>query len=404
MITVKITKFPNEFVNAIPVLKTIEKAGFEAYFVGGCVRDTLLGIPLHDVDITSSAYPAEIKEIFNRTVDTGIEHGTVMVLDHGEGYEVTTFRTESTYQDFRRPDHVTFVRSLDEDLKRRDLTINALAMDADGNVVDLFHGLDDLKNKIIRAVGNPYERYHEDALRMMRSIRFMSQLDFNLESETEKAIEDNAHLLEKIAIERIHVEWIKTLLGQRPQLGVQKFISTGLYQYCPDFANFKDGLTAMSKLDQLHLDSEIECWILMGHMFGLKPQKTAKLMRDWKSSNDLINQAELAQTALENQAGLDDPHVLFETGKDLTLAANHILNILNQSTVTDEEIKTAYEKLPIKSSADIAVDGSALIKELGMKPGPQFGKALTAIKNQILDGKLANDHDQLLAFVRENFM
>lgn len=206
MITVKITKFPNEFVNAIPVLKTIEKAGFEAYFVGGCVRDTLLGIPLHDVDITSSAYPAEIKEIFNRTVDTGIEHGTVMVLDHGEGYEVTTFRTESTYQDFRRPDHVTFVRSLDEDLKRRDLTINALAMDADGNVVDLFHGLDDLKNKIIRAVGNPHERYHEDALRMMRSIRFMSQLDFNLESETEKAIEDNAHLLEKIAIERIHVE------------------------------------------------------------------------------------------------------------------------------------------------------------------------------------------------------
>ena len=111
----KITKFPNEFVNAIPVLKTIEKAGFEAYFVGGCVRDTLLGIPLHDVDITSSAYPAEIKEIFNRTVDTGIEHGTVMVLDHGEGYEVTTFRTESTYQDFRRPDHVTFVRSLDDD-------------------------------------------------------------------------------------------------------------------------------------------------------------------------------------------------------------------------------------------------------------------------------------------------
>ena len=118
----------------------------------------------------------------------------------------------------------------------------------------------------------------------------------------------------------------------------------------------------------------------------------------------MINQVELAQTALECQSGLTDPHVLFETGKDLTLAANHILNLLNQSTVTDEEIKTAYEKLPIKSSADIAVDGSALIKELGMKPGPQFGKALTAIKDQILDGKLANDHDQLLTFVRENFM
>lgn len=404
MIIVKIDKFPKEFINAVPVLKAIEKAGFEAYFVGGCVRDTLLGIPLHDVDITSSAYPAEIKEIFKRTVDTGIEHGTVMVLDHGEGYEVTTFRTESTYQDFRRPDHVTFVRSLDEDLKRRDLTINALAMDADGNVVDLFNGLDDLKNKIIRAVGNPHERYHEDALRMMRSIRFMSQLNFDLEAETEKAIQDNAHLLEKIAVERIHVEWIKTLLGQRPQLGIQKFVTTGLYQYCPDFANYKDGLTAMSQLENLHLNSEVECWALMGHMFGLKPQKTSKLMRKWKSSNDLINQVELVQTALESSAGLLDPHVLFETGKELTLAANHILQILDRSKVSDDEIKAAYEKLPIKAIADIKVDGSDLIKELGMKPGPEFGKALTAIKNQLLDGKLQNEREELLQFVSENFM
>lgn len=404
MIIVKIDKFPKEFINAVPVLKTIEKAGFEAYFVGGCVRDTLLGIPLHDVDITSSAYPAEIKEIFKRTVDTGIEHGTVMVLDHGEDYEVTTFRTESTYQDFRRPDHVTFVRSLAEDLKRRDLTINALAMDADGNVVDLFNGLDDLKNKIIRAVGNPHERYHEDALRMMRSIRFMSQLNFNLEAETEKAIKDNAHLLEKIAVERIHVEWIKTLLGQRPQLGIQKFVTTGLYQYCPDFENYKDGLIAMNQLENLHLTSEVECWALMGHMFGLKPQKTSKLMRKWKSSNDLINQVELVQTALESSAGLLNPHVLFETGKDLTLAANHILQILNQSKVSDDEIEVAYEKLPIKAIADIKVDGSDLIKELGMKPGPEFGKVLTVIKNQLLDGKLQNKREELLHFVSENFM
>ena len=121
----------------------------------GASRDTLLGIPLHDVDIASSAYPAEIKQLFKHTVDTGIEHGTVMVLDHGTGYEVTTFRTESAYQDFRRPDHVEFVRSLGEDLKRRDLTINALAMRLDGTVVDHFDGLTDLKHGIIRAVGEP---------------------------------------------------------------------------------------------------------------------------------------------------------------------------------------------------------------------------------------------------------
>ena len=123
-----VKELPQEFLDAKPIIETIKQAGFEAYFVGGSVRDTLLGLPIHDVDIATSAYPREIKKIFKKTVDTGIQHGTVMVLDHGEGYEITTFRTESTYQDFRRPDHVTFVRSLEEDLKRRDLTINAFAM------------------------------------------------------------------------------------------------------------------------------------------------------------------------------------------------------------------------------------------------------------------------------------
>ncbi|MBW4947593.1 CCA tRNA nucleotidyltransferase, partial [Klebsiella pneumoniae] len=139
-------------------------------------RDNLLGLPIHDVDIATSAYPAEIKQIFKRTVDTGIQHGTVMILDHGNGYEVTTFRTETGYQDFRRPDSVTFVRSLEEDLKRRDFTINALAMRADGEIIDLFDGIADLKAHKIRAVGVADERFHEDALRMMRAVRFESQL------------------------------------------------------------------------------------------------------------------------------------------------------------------------------------------------------------------------------------
>lgn len=404
MIDLKITKFPKEFENALPILKTIEDSGFKAYFVGGCVRDTLLGIPLHDVDITSSAYPEEIKKIFKKTVDTGIEHGTVMVLDHGEGYEVTTFRTESTYQDFRRPDHVTFVRSLEEDLKRRDLTINALAMDAEGNVVDLFNGLKDLENHIIRAVGDPHERYHEDALRMMRSIRFMSQLDFQMEEKTEAAIRDNAYLLSKIAVERIHVEWIKTLLGQQPQLGIQKFVSTGLYQYCPDFSKYKERLIQISQLDNLKLNDEIECWTLMGHEFGINPSVTNQIMRDWKSSNDLVNQVELVQSALENPKGLCDSHVLFKTGKELALKANYLLRILGQVSVPDSEIINAYQRLPIKSTSEINVDGSDLIKDLGMKPGPKFGQVLTTVRDQILDRKLVNKHDQLIAFIKAHFM
>ena len=166
-----IKHLPPIFEPARPVLQKIEDAGFEAYFVGGCVRDTILGDSIHDIDIATSAYPSEIKAIFNRTVDTGIEHGTVMILDHGTGYETTTFRTESGYQDYRRPDKVTFVRSLSEDLKRRDFTINALALKENGEVIDLFNGLDDLKHHLIKAVGDPNERFHEDALRMMRAVR-----------------------------------------------------------------------------------------------------------------------------------------------------------------------------------------------------------------------------------------
>ena len=232
-----IEQLPTEFKEAEPVLAQIEAAGFEAYFVGGCVRDTILGQPLHDIDIATSAYPSEIKAIFSRTVDTGIEHGTVMILDHGKGYETTTFRTETGYQDFRRPDEVTFVRSLAEDLQRRDFTINALALKRTGEVIDLFDGLHDLTNRLIRAVGNPDERFHEDALRMMRAVRFASQLDFEIDPETIQGITDNAHLLSKIAVERIQVELEKLFVGTNPTKGLQVMMETDLYEYTPTLAD-----------------------------------------------------------------------------------------------------------------------------------------------------------------------
>lgn len=238
----KIEQLPPIFEPARPVLQKIEAAGYEAYFVGGCVRDTILGDPIHDIDIATSAYPSEIKQIFDRTVDTGIEHGTVMILDHGTGYETTTFRTESGYQDYRRPDHVTFVRSLEEDLKRRDFTINALALKENGEVVDLFDGIKDLKRHVIRAVGDPEERFHEDALRMMRAVRFASQLDFKIDGPTLRGIKENASLLQKIAVERIQVEFEKMFLGQKPAAGLNYFLKSGLYRYCPGLADSADKL------------------------------------------------------------------------------------------------------------------------------------------------------------------
>jgi len=181
-----------EFQKALPVLEKIENDGYQAYFVGGCIRDAMLHLPINDVDIATSAYPEEIQKIFPKHFDVGLQHGTVMAWYKGETYEITTFRTESDYQDYRRPDRVTFVRDLKEDLLRRDFTINAMAMDKDGEVKDYFHGQEDLQKGIIRAVGDPSERFHEDALRMMRAVRFASQLDFQIEECTLKAIKDSA--------------------------------------------------------------------------------------------------------------------------------------------------------------------------------------------------------------------
>ncbi|MFL6556270.1 MAG: CCA tRNA nucleotidyltransferase, partial [Bacillus sp. (in: firmicutes)] len=201
------------FLSASPVLKRIEDAGYEAYFVGGSVRDFLLKREINDVDIATSATPAEVKRIFSRTVDIGIEHGTVLVLFNNESYEITTFRTESEYQDFRRPKEVSFIRSLHEDLKRRDFTMNAIAMDRNNKLIDPFNGYSAIKEKIIQTVGSASARFQEDALRMMRAVRFVSQLSFHIESGTVEALANLVHLLDKIAVERKKAEFEKLLIG-----------------------------------------------------------------------------------------------------------------------------------------------------------------------------------------------
>lgn len=219
------------FIKALPVLEKLEQAGFEAYFVGGSIRDALLGLPIHDVDIATSAYPQEVQGLFPKHFDVGLQHGTVMAWVAGETYEITTFRSESTYQDYRRPDSVTFVKSLKEDLLRRDFTINALAMDRKGGIIDYFSGQEDLEAGLIRCVGLADERLHEDALRMMRAVRFSSQLGFNIETATAKALAFNAPLLRKIAVERIAQEFNKLWLGKQWQRGLQSLVEADLANY-----------------------------------------------------------------------------------------------------------------------------------------------------------------------------
>lgn len=213
------------------ILKTLENAGFEACFVGGCVRDTLLGRPVHDWDIATAALPAQTMQLFPRCIPTGIQHGTVTVLLGAEGYEVTTFRKDGAYHDGRHPDAVVFVPSLQEDLARRDFTINAMAMHADGDIIDCFGGREDLQNGILRCVGDPDRRFREDALRMLRAWRFSAQLGFSVEEETRRAIEKNAPLCRALSKERLGQEAEKTLLSGRPEL-LGQMMALGLLAGC----------------------------------------------------------------------------------------------------------------------------------------------------------------------------
>ncbi|MCR5692081.1 MAG: CCA tRNA nucleotidyltransferase [Eubacterium sp.] len=217
------------------ILEELEKAGYEAYAVGGCVRDSLLGKEPKDWDITTSAKPLEVKELFRRTIDTGIQHGTVTVMLGSQGFEVTTYRMDGEYEDHRHPKEVIFTPDLREDLKRRDFTINAMAYNPRTGIVDCFEGQEDLEKKVIRCVGNPVDRFDEDALRMLRGIRFAGQLGFEVEEKTLEAMKIKAPTLVNVSAERIRTELSRLLISARPDR-LMLAVETGLIQYfLPEF-------------------------------------------------------------------------------------------------------------------------------------------------------------------------
>lgn len=397
----KLERIPDEFTKAENVLREIQAHGFEAYFVGGSVRDALLGQPIHDVDIATSAYPEEIKEIFHRTVDVGIDHGTVLVLIGEEQYEITTFRTESTYQDFRRPDEVTFVRSLKEDLKRRDFTINALAMDVDGEIIDLFDGINDLEKQIIQAVGNPKERFNEDALRMMRGLRFASQLDFTIESNTLLAIKEFRPLLGKISIERIAVEFVKLLLGKNRRAALLPFVETGCYHYCPGLQTYGQTLLNFSDYPNKKIETESQAWALLINTMGLKENDCRSFLKSWKQSNQTIYEVQQLIYGL-NRRLLGDWNVidLFNLGLDAVLSVEKLLFYYGQKSKL-EEAKKRYFNLPIHDRKQLAITGNDLLAYFDKKPGKWLGEMIEAIEYAVVNGQIINDKKVLLVFARD---
>ncbi|MGG4267365.1 CCA tRNA nucleotidyltransferase [Peribacillus simplex] len=383
------------FLKSVPILELIEQAGFEAYFVGGSVRDYILGSPINDVDIATSATPQEIKRIFPKTAGIGIDHGTVLVITDSGTYEITTFRTESEYSDFRRPDSVQFVRSLTEDLQRRDFTMNAMAMDKSGNIIDPFNGKRDLAEKRIITVGNPHERFHEDALRMMRALRFVSQLDFELDQETFNSLKENGQIISEIAVERILVEFEKLLTGINKKRAFSLLLESGLFQYLPQFSNKKDHLREILNLPLQQLKAT-EIWSII--MVHTSDQDMEEALRAWKLPLKTIrNVQRIIQLVKKEPSFENSPIDVFQAGQDITVQAAKVKAALTGGNVTgaEENAHQRYNELIIKEMSDLAVKGTDLLIWHQEKPGPWVKEYLEIILKAVLNEELRNDKDEI---------
>ncbi|EAC6541895.1 CCA tRNA nucleotidyltransferase [Listeria monocytogenes] len=380
------------FLKALPVLQKLTTAGFEAYFVGGSVRDYLLNRMISDVDIATSAFPEEVKEIFQTSYDTGIAHGTVTVRENNEFYEVTTFRTEGTYEDFRRPSEVTFIRSLEEDLKRRDFTMNAIAMDEHFALQDPFSGQLAIQNKEIKAVGKASERFHEDALRMMRAVRFLSQLDFELDKETEKALESQIELLQHTSVERITVEWIKMMKGKAAKRAIELLLKVKMETYLPGLKDEKSALSKFASWDWEKRTTEESIWL--GLVVAVKPNNVNAFLKAWKLPNKTIQLVNKAYQYALNMKETWLTEELYHAGKAVFSLVNE-LNVIRGQENNQHKVSQAYEALPIHSKKDLAITGADLLKWSGESAGPWVKETLDKVECGVLSNEINNEKIQI---------
>lgn len=376
--------FNNKFKDAINILKTFNKNGFEAYFVGGCVRDFLLDKEFSDIDITTNALPEQVKNIFRRSIDTGIQHGTVTILVNGESYEVTTFRKEDEYVNHRAPDKVEFVSDLKEDLDRRDFTINAMAIDSKGKLFDFHNGEVDLYNKIIKTVNDPNERFFEDALRMLRAFRFSSKLGFDIDSNTIMAINNNAKLIEYVSIERIVNEFRKLLEGKGNINSMQLMIDSTLNSYIPFLKDIKviEDFSIYTFCQSLYILSTLNN-IPTDELKKLKlSNKELKLVKEYeKIRNDFINKKPLE--VILYKYDIDNVRFICSYFKFRDIA----------------EINKV--KLSITSLNDINITSEEIIAFINRKPGPWIRELVTLLEYEILVNGLVNNKENILDFLEK---
>ena len=384
------------------ILDTLESNGYEAYVVGGCVRDALMGATPLDYDITTSATPDEITALFKKTIDTGANFGTITVLLDKINYEVTTYRTETGYDDFRKPNSVAFSTDLLEDLQRRDFTINAIAYHPDRGYSDPYGGRADITNKLIKAVGNPNERFTEDALRMLRCVRFSAKLDFTIEPLTYQALLDNAPLLKNISLERVREELIKTLLSKQLQK-MKTFNDTALFKaISPDLYIYF--LENLEKSIPLILKAPADLEIRFTLLLQAHPNPKAPLTF-LKFSKAEIKEISTLIRFLAKPIDLTNRYALKKLILDLTLPTLKkylvLKNILGHDIIqTEAIISDIINKNDPIFLKDLKIDGKTLIANHILTPGPTLGIVLTHLHEQVLRDPALNETSTLLTLAR----
>lgn len=371
------------------VLYELKKAGYEAYIVGGAVRDYLLRMPINDVDITTNARPHQVNKIF-RTVPTGLKYGTLTVLYKDEKFEVTTYRIDGEYQDDRHPDNVTFSEDVQEDVKRRDFTINGLLLSDKQEIIDFVEGQKDLKAKLIRTIGDPQQRFDEDALRMMRAFYFQSKLGFQIETKTRDAIFELKENLKNVAMERIVNEMIKIIQGEHAKRAFKSMVTTQVHEVLP---GLKKGIEHILTMDDMpFVDSFFALCFTLND--GIVPKQ-------WTFSNKHRHRYQQA-ALLARKTKVFDAYYLYTYGIDLCLLANKVNFMLNRSKNLKSEIEDTYQNLPIQSELDLKLRATEMIEITGKKAGAWLKDMQHQMVLAVLKKEMKNDKESLIEFLNKN--
>jgi tRNA nucleotidyltransferase (CCA-adding enzyme) len=367
------------------VIKDLKKAGYEAYIVGGAVRDHVLKMPMNDIDIATNAKPYQVAKLF-KTKDTGRKYGTVTVFMQNETFEVTTYRIDGIYKDFRHPDEVVYSESVIEDVMRRDFRMNGLLMTENEEIIDHVEGLKDIHNKVISTIGNPHERFNEDALRMLRAIHFQAKLGFQIDKETRDAILELKDNLKQVSMERVFNEMIKILKGKYAKRAMKSLVTTELHMTLP---GLKKGIEYISTMDEVPF---VDAFFTL--CFALEND----IPKNWKFSNKHRHRYETAVMLINKNEAITQRD-LFTYGLDICLLANKVSFMLNRSPNLRSKIENDFNNLPLKSELDLKLRGQEIVKLTNKKPGAWLSAIQKEMVESILDQKLTNDKEKLSAFV-----